>query len=208
MNRTKRWECHVREELYNGLFLPRLGRITLMLKGKKPKAISARQKTSLKRNIEPDIIEALKGEYKAELKGTFIKSFKLREKRTKEQIDRILDKFKKYNSRIKKFIYTLWEDRHTCLYVGQTTVGPKEITLKDRDLLRKSRLLKIYEIRRTVHLDKYEGIALHVFAPKGMAMPKYNKAHPGNASKKCPFCRMKKRIKREIDNSFVLVKRG
>lgn len=179
-----------------------------MLKGKKPKAISAKQKSLLKRNIEPDIVEALKGEYRTELKDTFIKSFKLREKRTKEQIDKILDKFKKYNPRINKFIYTLWQDRHTCLYVGQTTIGPKEITLKDRDLLRKSRLLKIYEIRSKVHLDKYEGIALHVFAPKGMEMPEYNYAHPKNAFKKCPFCRMKKKVKREIDNSFVLVKRN
>ena len=149
----------------------------------------------------------LRDSYKKELIGKFVKSFKLPEESVAEKRKKIVKKIKRYDEKLKKFIYTLWKDRKTCLYVGQTMRGEAEIISKKWSLLRESKLLKIYEVRRTVHLDKYEGIGRHIFAPKGKERPKYNMVHPPSAKKRCPFCKMKKKVDREIENAFVIVRK-
>jgi hypothetical protein len=204
--KKRKWESKIRHELLEDLFMPRLSRIILLLKGKKPKKIAAKQKRALKRNLRPLIIKALKGRYEKELKRKHIRSFKLPEKSANEKKKMIINKVNRYDEKIRKFIYTLWKDRKTCLYVGQTKIGVREIASKRRPL-KASKWLKIYEVNRTVHLDRYEGMALHIFAPKENEYPKYNKVHPPSAKKKCPFCRMKKRVDREIENAFVIVRK-
>jgi hypothetical protein len=207
MKKGRGWETRIHKILYNEMFLPRMGRITSLLKGKSPRRITAKQKSRLRRKIEPHIIKALKGRYKEDIVSRQLKPIYLKGEQPEEQIRKILDKFRRNDPDAKKFIYTLWENKLTCLYVGQTKVGPKEITLKNRTLLKRSRFLKVFEISRKTHLDKYEGIALHVFAPKNKLRPQFNKAHPKNADN-CPFCQMNKRVKREINNSLVLSKRS
>jgi len=201
------WESQIRQELLEDLLRPRLNRIILLLKGKKPEKITAKQKKALKRRLRPLIIKALKRRYEKELKKRLIKRFNLKEKSADKKRKSIIDKINRYDEKMRKFIYTLWKDSKTCLYVGQTKIGVKEITYKRSPLLRASKWLKIYEVNKSVHLDRYEGIALHIFAPKGKEYPKFNRVHSPNAREKCPFCRMKKRVNREIDNAFVIVRK-
>lgn len=206
--RRRDWEVKLEKELKNRLFKPRLQRILALAQRKEPKPISGKAKRRLIRDVRKIAEEPLREKYKDELKKLARKSFELGSGGAKETKKAIKDKTEKYekkiNKKLRRLIYALWKDMNECLYVGQTKRGLNEIISKKNDLYKESTGLKLYMPRSKTQLDKYEGIAYHVLAPKGKRKPKYNKVQSKNFKKRCPICRRIKRIEREINRAFVL----
>ncbi|MFA5031682.1 MAG: hypothetical protein WC614_01560 [bacterium] len=187
----------------NKLLEPRLHRILDILADKTPKQLSGKQKGKLKNEIEVHIEKALKNRYKKEIERLKSKSFILRGSApyTYYHIKRKIPEYEEEkNQEIKRFIYTFWRNKE-CLYVGQTKKGVSEILFKygKGRLFTNATKLKIY-LTDKIHLDRYENIAYHVFAPSY----RYNLIHTKNRRKKCPFCKTKRKIDGEIDCAFVL----
>jgi len=206
--KRKRWEVQLRRELTEKLFRPRLERILALLKAKAPKRIGGRDKRAINWSIKPLIHKAVRARYRAELNSLKTKPFSLKHYRPRQKKDKIVQKIKKYEEdrgkRVHRLVYTLWNDRNECLYVGQTKRGLPEIVAKEDKLYKESARLKLFFTHKK-KLDRYEGVAYHVLAPREQPNPKYNKSHPKNAQKKCPFCQTERRIKKEINRALMLV---
>jgi hypothetical protein len=204
----KKWEIQLRRELNERLFQPRLRRILALLNAKPPKRIGGRDKRAITKSVRPFIHEAVSSRYKTELNRLLKKSFKLKIYPPSERKDEIVQKIEKYEEargkRIHRLIYTLWNERNECLYVGQTKRGLTEIVAKEGRLYKESVRLKLFFTNKN-KLDRYEGIAYHVLAPRLRAKPKFNSIHTKNAQEKCPFCQAERRISKEISRALVLV---
>ncbi|GEM_PF-5364957 len=206
---SPRWESDLTRELKSQLFETRLERITNILKGKSPKPITKKQKQNIKKHLRPLIIKALKKRYRTELKALKTKSWRISYKSTSETIEAIKKKITKYKEKegikARRLIYTLWENKRECTYVGQTERGVAEIVGKKskKGLYKKANRLRIY-LTDKKHLDRYEGIAYHILTPKGKKKPRYNNIQTKNAKKKCPFCKTERKIWREIDKAMVI----
>jgi hypothetical protein len=208
--KRKRWEVKLRKELKEKLFQPRLERIVAHLKGDHPKRIGGRDKRDINKSIKRLIPQALRPKYRTELNSLkpSPKSFNLRIYPPNQRKVKIIQKIKKYEEdrgkRVRRLVYTLWNDGRECLYVGQTKRGLPEIVAKAGKLYKESARLKLFFTDKK-KLDRHEGIAYHVLAPRKMSNPKFNRSHPKNAQK-CPFCQTESRIKKEIDRALVLAK--
>jgi hypothetical protein len=207
----KRWEVHLQRALYKGLFQPRLRRIVALLNEKSPKRIGSKDKRAINKSIKPLIHKAVSSRCRIELKGLKTKSFKLKLYRPGQRKDKIVQKIKKYEEargkRIHRLIYTLWNDQNECIYVGQTKRGLPEIVGKRGRLYKESARLKLFFTDKN-KLDRYEGIAYHVLAPRLKSKPKFNRIQTKNARYHCPFCQKERRIRKEISRALVLVMPG
>jgi hypothetical protein len=206
--KKKKWEVKLRRELKERLFQPRLNRILDIIKDKTPRKIRGRDKRAIHLSLKPLIHKAIRERYKTELNGRDTKSFKLMGNPPSQRKDEIVQKIKKYEKergkRVHRLIYTLWGVHNECLYVGQTKRGLREIVAKKDSLYKQSVRLKLF-LTEKKKLDRLEGIAYHVLAPKTMPRPKFNSIHTKNAKNKCPFCQTDRKIRKEISRALVLV---
>ena len=206
--KAKKWEVRLKKELDEKLFQPRLKRILDILKGKEPRKISGKDKRAIHSSLRPIIIRAIRENYCKEFDDLATKPFKLAAYPPSQRKDKIIGKIKKYeedrNKRVRRLIYSLWNNENRCLYVGQTKRGLPEIVAKGDSLYRQSVRLKVH-LTDKKKLDRHEGIAYHILAPEGKPRPKFNAIHPKNAREKCPFCRIERTIRGEINKSLVLV---
>jgi hypothetical protein len=204
----KGWEHRLRRELNQRLFSPRLERILGILKEKPVKKITGEDRRALYVALKPIVHKAIRDKYKTELESNASKAFKLTAYSPRRRREAIKEKIRAYDSqkgiRFRRLIYTLWDNKRECLYVGQTKRGLPEIVAKRAGLYRQAVRLKIYSTGKK-KLDRYEGIGYHVLTPKSKIKPRFNEIHTKNAKKKCPFCRTEDKIKKEICRALVLV---
>jgi hypothetical protein len=199
----------LRRELNERLFQPRRNRILDILKGRKPREISGRDKRAINSSLKPLIIEAIREGNRTELDGLETKPFKLAAYPPSQRKNKIIQKIKGFeknrDKKVRRLIYSLWNDQKECLYVGQTKRGLPEVVAKGDALYKQSFRLKLHLTNNKKKLDRHEGIAYHIFAPVGKPRPKFNTIHPRNAREKCPFCKIERKIRREISRSLMLV---
>lgn len=98
-------------------------------------------------------------------------------------------------------VYSFWNERGDCVYVGRTGAhGTRPSDHFDKYWFGSVRRVTVFSIRGTSHAAKLECLAMHRFQPK----KNKNKAATKKWTKACPLCTTHRYIEKDLKSIFRL----
>jgi predicted GIY-YIG superfamily endonuclease len=167
----------------------------------RPKSFSKKDRDKRIRRLEELAVSILTNKKRAESElkkiTRYTKSMSLW---GKDRYDKMVTWVKKKPGPI---VYSFWR-KGKCLYIGQTKSAKERLRNYRKDkLFGMADRVKVHLLRGESHLGKAECLATHLYDPSG------NRANPPEKkySKKCPVCKAKREIKKDIESLFRMKRR-